>query len=219
MSYLTRVRQLAQPSVLRTVPQTLRERLGSSEEAYVLRRDLDAPHVAPAAKIEISVRPLVEADVPKVFGEDSGLPSEYMFQVRRRRLLESGIGTCYAAVAADDEPCYVQWLMGAEENARIRDYYGGSFPEVEPGTMLLEGAFTPTAFRGKGIMGAAMSLIAEKAADTGSRYVITVVDVDNIPSLRGCEKANFFPHQRRTLTWRLFRRDVRFEILSVADRS
>jgi len=45
------------------------------------------------------------------------------------------------------------------------------------------------------------------------------VDVDNIPSLRGCEKANFFPYQRRTLTWRLFRRDVGFEILSVADRS
>src|SRR3954453_1291420 len=69
--------------------------------------------------------------------------------------------------------------MGEQDNARIQSYFGGAFPVLEPGTALLEGAFTPAPFRGKGIMGLAMSLIAEKAADLDSRYVITVVGTDN----------------------------------------
>ena len=48
--------------------------------------------------------------------------------------------------------------MGEQDNARIQSYFGGAFPILEPGTALLEGAFTPPPFRGKGIMGLAMSL-------------------------------------------------------------
>jgi hypothetical protein len=109
--------------------------------------------------------------------------------------------------------------MGEQDNARIQSYFGGAFPILEPGTALLEGAFTPPPFRGKGIMGLAMSLIAEKATDLGSRYVITVVGTDNIPSLKGCEKANFFPHLNREVAWSLLRRTVRFEPVGAASLS
>lgn len=177
----------------------------------VLRRDLEVPHTPPSAAMDIAVRPLTEADVPKVLNTaDASSSDDVLVQSRRRWLWESGLGTCYAAVTADDEPCYVQWLMGEQQNARIQSYFGGAFPVLRPGTALLEGAFTPPAFRGKGIMGAAMSLIAEKASELDSRYVITIVGTDNAPSLKGCQKANFFPYMRRDVTWHMLRRRIRF---------
>ncbi len=212
MTYATRIRASLGPSMIRSSMRVARHRVRSTEHAVVLRRDLDVPHTPPSAAIDITVRPLTDAEVPKVFDTaDAPSSDDVLVQTRRRWLMESGLGTCYAAVTADDEPCYVQWLMGAQQNARIQSYFGGAFPVLGPGTALLEGAFTPPAFRGKGIMGAAMSLIAEKASDLDSRYVITVVGTDNVPSLKGCHKANFFPYMHRDVTWHMLRRTTRFE--------
>jgi hypothetical protein len=65
-------------------------------------------------------------------------------------------------------------------------------------------------------MGLAMSLIAEKAADLESRYVITLVGTDNIPALKGCEKVNFFPYPNREVAWSMLRRKVTFESVAAA---
>jgi GNAT superfamily N-acetyltransferase len=212
MTQFVKIRECLRPSMLRPSIDVVRQRIRSHEQAIVLRRDLEAPHTRPKAAIDITVRPLTEADVPKILHAGREVPADdVLYRSRRRWLLESGLGTCYAAVTAEDEPCYVQWLMGEQDNARIQSYFGGAFPVLEPGTALLEGAFTPPQFRGKGIMGLAMSLIAEKATDLGARYVITVVGTDNYPSLKGCEKANFFPYLYREVTWSMLRRRVTFE--------
>ena len=180
--------------MIRPSINVVRQRIHSTEQAIVLRRDLEAPHTRPKAAIDIHVRPLTEADVPKILhAGEAASADDVLYRSRRRRPLESGLGTCFAAVTASDEPCYVQWLMGEQDNAQIQSYFGGAFPILEPGTALLEGAFTPAPFRGKGIMGLAMSLIAEKAADLESRYVITVVGTDNIPSLKGCGRGELLP--------------------------
>jgi GNAT superfamily N-acetyltransferase len=78
---------------------------------------------------------------------------------------------------------------------------------------LLEGAHTPVAYRGKGIMAEAMALIAERARDFGARYVLTFVEHDNVASLKGCKKAGFAPHLIRhdqVFLFHLLRR-LRFE--------
>ena len=106
--------------------------------------------------------------------------------------------------------------MGEQDNAQIQSYFGGAFPILEPGTALLEGAFARRLSAVKGIMGLAMSLVAEKAADLDSRYVITVVGTDNITSLKGCEKANFFPYLNREVAWNMLRRRVTFEPVAAA---
>ena len=217
MTHMSKIRECLSPSMIRPSINVVRQRIHSTEQAIVLRRDLEAPHTRPKAAIEIDVRPLTEADVPKILhAGEAASADDVLYRSRRRWLLESGLGTCYAAVTASDEPCYVQWLMGEKDNARIQSYFGGAFPVLEPGTALLEGAFTPAPFRGKGIMGLAMSLIAEKAADLDSRYVITVVGTDNIPSLKGCEKANFFPYLNREVAWSMLRRRVTFEPVAAA---
>ena len=217
MKELAKLRECLRPGMFRPAVNVVRQRMHSTERAIVLRRDLEVPHTPPKAALDVTVRPLVDADVPKILQIGDGASADdVLYRSRRRWLLESGLGTCYAAVTAEDEPCYVQWLMGDRDNARIRSYFGGAFPNLEPGTALLEGAFTPQAFRGKGIMGLAMSLIAEKATDLGARYVVTVVGTDNVPSLKGCAKANFFPHLNREVTWSMLRRRVEFAPVPVA---
>jgi RimJ/RimL family protein N-acetyltransferase len=62
---------------------------------------------------------------------------------------------------------------------------------------LLENAFTPAAFRGQGIMSAAMAQIATQASQMGARWVLTVVSELNLGSIRGCIRAGFRPHLLR----------------------
>jgi hypothetical protein len=115
---------------------------------------------------------MAPGDVEAILPLGPGLPrAEWWEQVTRRRLLEARIGTCHVAAAPDGRPCYMLCVMGHADNARVRRYFGGAFPELAPDEALLEGAFTPAPFRGLGLMAAATALIAERAADIGARRV------------------------------------------------
>jgi RimJ/RimL family protein N-acetyltransferase len=177
------------------------KRIYSETIAYGLRRDLQIPFPSPAAKIPISVRKLVDCDVPILLPDESTLDSRTSWEIRTRRAQhQTQIPQCYVAV---DErartPCYFQWLMGPSHNAEIQSFFEGSFPVLGPDEALLEGAYTPPQYRGMGIMAAAMAQIAERALQFNARYVITFVASDNVPSLKGCVKAGFVPYvERRT---------------------
>ncbi|MCS6880719.1 MAG: hypothetical protein RMK84_11405 [Oscillochloridaceae bacterium] len=107
----------------------------------------------------------------------------------------------------------MQFLIKPADNARVHEYFGGLFPWLAPDEALLEHAFTPEAFQGQGIMAGAMAQIAVKVLDFGARYVLTFVHADNIPALKGCQRAGFAPYILRHERWRLFRRSVVFEAL------
>ncbi|KQT78211.1 GNAT family N-acetyltransferase [Methylobacterium sp. Leaf466] len=173
--------------------------------AFGLRRDLTVPFPAPAARIAITVREATETDAAHLFEhlpEDTD-PADRQELAWRHAHFRNRIPTCYVAIdEATGRPCYVQWLMTASSNAEIQRL--GPFPVLEADEALLENAFTPKAYRGLGIMPAAMAQIAEKGTALGARYVYTFVGDDNIPSLKGCEKAGFSPHLTRTVTTRFF---------------
>ena len=177
-----------------------------------LRRDLSVPFAAPDAKIPIAVRRLEPRDYSLLFDTtDAGLtPEELTLRKARQELADEGIGRGYVAVTETDDPCYVQWLFDPAENDVIRIYFEGVFPPLRKGEALLEGAFTPEQHRGKGIMPAAMARIAEKAADIDARFVITFVADDNIPSLKGCDRAGFKSYTRRVEQWTGIRRSLTF---------
>ena len=83
----------------------------------------------------------------------------------------------------------------------------------------MENAYTPSRYRGLGIMSAAMAQIAERAVDFGASHVITFVDEDNVASLKGCQRAGFNPqllHHRIRVAFGLFKQD-RFEPLTETD--
>jgi hypothetical protein len=112
----------------------------SDSTSLGLRRDLAVPFTGPAA-------------------------DERLWRLAQLRLLRSGLGICYVAVAPDGKPCYMQWVMSSSENARLRAFFGNLYPRLGPDEALLEGASTPEAYRGRGIMGAAMTQVAERAAE------------------------------------------------------
>jgi len=187
-------------------------RLYSNSVSLGLRRDLRAPHAAPAARRPIHVRPLSHDDeLSWLDVREPGLSDAQVYaRLAQVRLLESGIKTCHVAVEPDGKACYMQWLILSCEYQRVCAFFGNLYPRLAPDEALLEGAYTPEAYRGQGIMAAAMAQIAERADQFGARWVVTFVDETNAASLKGCARAGFVPYVRRDERFRLFRRHVSF---------
>jgi len=202
------------PEILGLIDEVKR-RLYSTERSMCLRRDLGAPFDSPQAAVKVSITPLNEKHAEKLFELES--PNQDLSAVKdlinRLNLYRARIGTCYTAVDDDGEPCYMQWLIGPHENQKLRELYRDGILQLRADEMLLEGAFTRGAFRGKGIMAAAMAHIAENGKGAGVRWVITVVKEDNIPSLKGCKKAGFEAYMLKTTQWRFFKSTSRYEVL------
>lgn len=219
-TFIGDLRTMAKPRNVRSLAHQLRRRIRSDELQYGLRRDLEEQFEAPPAKIALTVRPLRESDLPLLLGTDSEQISDRgsWVRVQRRRFAGEGIGQCWVAATEEDEPCYMQWLLPSTGNAQIERYFHGGFPVLADDEALLEYAFTPEAYQGKGIMPAAMARIAEKAVDLGARRVITFVDHENVPALKGCQRSGFRPYLLRNDRWRLFRRHVSFQPLPAGTR-
>jgi GNAT superfamily N-acetyltransferase len=186
--------------------------LYSDSESVGLRRDLRAPCLAPSAKRPLQVRPLTPGDeLAWLDVREPGLSDDQVYsRLGQARLLRSGIQTCHVAVEPDGTACYMQWLILSNQNEQVRAFFGNLYPRLAPDEALLEGAYTPEAYRGQGIMAAAMAQIAERADQFGARWVLTFVDEGNVASLKGCARAGFVPYVRRHERFRLFRRYVSF---------
>lgn len=193
----------------------LRTKAWSTERALGLSRDLAVPFQAPEALIPIAVRPIEPADVRALLDvTEAGISvTERRDRTMRLHLLDAGFSSCFVATTADDQACYIQWLISPGENSLLRKSFDGLFPPLADNEILLEGAYTPVAFRGQRIMPAAMALIAGKAAELGASRVLTFVGEDNIPSLKGCKRAGFSPSLRREAIHRLGYRRMVFSSL------
>jgi acyl carrier protein/GNAT superfamily N-acetyltransferase len=177
----------------------IRTCLYSNKDTFGLLRDLDIVFESTNAKIDFTIRLFKDNDI-------NTLKESY----RHERLVKKNISSCFVAVTKENIPCYRQWLIGSQENIRIKKYFGNLFPKLKENEALMEGAFTHPSFRGIGIMPAAMSRIAEKGKDVGASKIITFVDIDNIPSLRSCKESGFAPYILRKEKWLFFRRSVSF---------
>lgn len=186
---------------------------------YGLRRDLEQSIDRPSAKIPIDVRPLAEADLDILLPVSNGMQmAERLDIVWRRGFHRKVPRGCHVAVDLNTgRPCYMQWLIGPSENELVRRL--GGFPDLAADEALLENAYTPSSHRGLGIMSAAMAMIAERAEGLGARYVHTFVGTDNPASLKGCQRAGFYPHIMHCRTQHGFGVFVRnsFEPLSQDD--
>ncbi len=195
----------------RVVLHAMGTRLRSDTIAVGLRRDLTVPHPVPPAKIPLQVRPLESGDDLSMLDISPDTPPDQVpGLVAQRRLLASALPTCWVAIAPNGKVCYMQWLTTSQDNERIHGRWGDLFPILGQDEALLEGAYTGHAYRGQGIMAHAMARIAEGARDFGARWVLTFVGESNVASLKGCAKAGFVRYVRRTESWRLMRRRVRF---------
>lgn len=189
-------------------------RLHSESLSFGLQRDLHKPFENPSAKIKIDIRHLQEDDVKVLLGEEvSGMVNPRIIS-SQCALINAKIPTCFVAVTTTDKPCYMQWLIGSEDNDQIQSHFKGVFPQLKKREALLEGAYGNPKFRGLRIMPAAMAQIAEKASLINARWVNTFVDVTNIASLKGCRRSGFEPYLLRKERWFLFRLTISFHHLT-----
>lgn len=199
---------VAKKGEIKEIIQEAQQRVYSSATSLILRRDLSKPLKPPAAKQPITVRPIRDSDLSRIMKE----------RPRRYPVLRANIPTCYVAESTDGQLCYMQWLIGPDEQRRLRPYFKGELKELLADEVLLEFAYTFEKFRGQGVMAAAMATIAEQRIPAGARWALTYVKDDNVASLKGCAKAGFRPYMMREEQWRFFRLRQSFRLLSEGAR-
>lgn len=180
-----------------------------------LRRDLTVPFSTPLPKIPIRLREFRLEDTATLFPSTDGAEAERECKdvMWRLRSVEAGVlrSRCFVAVdETSDRPCHSQWLTQGYSDA-IRT--AASLPVLSNDEALLENAYTPSAYRGMGIMAAVTDRIAELAAERGLRFVVACIDHRNTASLRGGQHAGLSPYRiaiQRQYGFGLFRR-LRFE--------
>lgn len=207
---LMRASQLLRTGRYSVLFNELRKQFNSESLSLGLQKDLKQYFPLPKAKINISIRGCENEDIDELLGPDTQDPLERRAISDQKGILNAAIPGCFVAVADDGRPCYMQWLISSECNDVVAGHFGGLFPSLKKSEALLEGAYTPPAFRGKGIMSAAMAQIANKASDNNANIVCTFVDINNIASLKGCKRAGFTPYVLRKERWFMFHRTITF---------
>ena len=183
---------------VKTIFEECRNRLYSKKTQLLLRRDLTVPLAQrPQSKMPIQIRELREADIPKAFAPVAA----------RLPALRAGLKTCYLGVTDNGDICYMQWLIDSSQN-HLRPRVVGL--ALQPDEVLLEWAYTFEQYRGLGVMASAMAQIAERGAMAGARWALTLVDQDNIASLKGCRNAGFRPYQFHEERWRMMRQHLSY---------
>ena len=171
----------------------------------------------PSASTPLTIREFRKTDINLLtLGKTGrGDMTAVVDRITRMKAIEASVPThIYVALADDGFPCFIQFMISSADNDKLRAYYKGYFLPLQGDEVLLEGAFVPAWHRGKGIMGCAMSQIAERGRTIGARWAITYVRASNLPSVRGCLASGFHPYVRREATWRALSREVSFTPLS-----
>jgi hypothetical protein len=190
-------------------------RINSDTYSIGLRRDLLMPFTPKKAEIPLTIRPLEDEDIPKIFDfENPNTSKQYKRDLLyRMEHLFADISTCYVAVTADDMAVYIQWLIPPAENEKIQAHFNGTFPVLAPDEILLESALTLEQFRNQGIRSYAMAKIGAFGRELGARWAVTFIADHNIPSLKGAKNAGFVPYMVRHERWFLFFRSLTFSKL------
>jgi hypothetical protein len=187
----------------------LLQALWSEHRVVCLRRDLEQTLDAPPTPVQITVRPLEDRDLETLFAP-SPVPGDADIQAERRGWIESGLPGCHVAVVDGTTPCFMQWLLRAEDNDRIRDIFGGFLPVLDDDTVQLEGAYTPPRFRRLPVMPAAMSEIALLGRSAGARRAQVFIGEENASMIKAARMAGFVPYAIRTERRRLLGRSMHF---------
>lgn len=180
----------------------------STAEDYGLRRDLSVPFRPEPARLPLRVRPLQNADLDLLFDASAG-DSPVQLQ-RQRRLLDSGIPTCWVAVDPDNRPCFMTWLIQPEQNAAMRAEMGPTFRPLAPDEVFLESGFTPRRYRGLRVGPEAVTRILEEAPPR-ARWAWAYTAVDNLAAQKSLTRSGFVPEVVLRSRWRLFRHSTDLE--------
>jgi GNAT superfamily N-acetyltransferase len=193
--------------------------LWKKHTVYGVMRDVSVPwRLNKNPPFRLNLRRIENEDVSELFRVSSRLNAEGVAErLKRYFLYTADIDTCYVAVDENNRLYHVHWLIDASQNNKLLDYFSGGFPVLKDDEMLLEGGFTPEAYRGKSLMSWTMATLAEKAREMGFAKAIGFIRADNIPSLKASIAAGYKPYCIRIDIWRLLQRKIVFRTLSTSE--
>lgn len=174
----------------------LQRQLRQDWTSYGLMRDLRTHIPIKRHSTGYKVRPYEQRDLEPLLSRDliNATRLERKDILHRYAHLAENIPTCY--VVEDQtigEPVFIQWLMTERSNNSISRFFKGRFPKLSPNEALLENAYIPKHHRGKGVMVQALLVMSEFATAEGFGWLATFVAKENLPSLKGCLRAGFYP--------------------------
>lgn len=190
------------------IVQGFTTRLYSDVKSYGLEQFAYSVKSNPLLTDELNIRHFTMNDVNRL--------NENM---RHIRLVNENIPTCYIAENKEKTPVFRQWLFKYDQNHRVKNYFGGIFPELQSDEALLEGGFTHDKFRGLRIMAKGILNILDLEENKDINRFITFVDITNISSIKGLQRAGFTAFCIRHEKWRFFRRKVFFSPISSEEKS
>lgn len=193
--------------------------LYSDATATGLARSLETPLVARRPRQALTVRPMAPHE-QNAFTDTRGARGEgALVRINARHLFKTGIQTCYVAVIEDGTPCYMQYLIGPDQNHKLAEAFGELMPPLAPDEALLEFAFALERYRTLGAMPAVVPELALQAQANGVRRLVTWVPDRNQQVLRYFERNGFIPFAIRKERYRLFRRAVHVDPTAPTARS
>jgi len=190
----------------KTIFKACLNRFYANKVSYVLRRDLSLPIEKVQINVPLKLRPLINADIPillNYFGneiEGRGI----IYRSFLTQLLKADIQKGYVSVINEKETCGVAWLIGSSENKKIRFCFGKRLPEIKENEVLLEGGFTIERYRNLGIQRWRNAKLIEIAAESGAKWALSIIDKNNLTSLRNNLKNKFKIFQMKEDRWRFF---------------
>lgn len=183
---------LARHAGWQTAAHKATEQVWGSRVYFALRCDLERlpPQRPSALALDMAPRDCstfdaLDHELPRTHGTD------YLEVLLRLWLCEAGIRELFVGDGPDGQPAYCQWLVRQRDQWRLHDHAPGRYPVLRADEVLLEGAYTFSAYRRRGAMADGMWQLLARAQDEGARAAITYVADDNRASLRGCAAVGF----------------------------
>lgn len=201
------------PALVRRVGPALTLRIGAEQVWHTklflgLRCDLARlPDVPPAKEAIVMQRRGTfeyggfEQELTRAMGRD------YIEVLFRIRSCSASVEALYAADGSDRGPAYAQWLVRPADQELLHRHAPGRYAVLGTNEVLLEGAYTFSAYRRMGIMVDGMAQLLRIASSEGFQTATTYVSVDNLSSLRGCSRVGFTLDHVRHNVRRLGRRE------------
>jgi RimJ/RimL family protein N-acetyltransferase len=181
------------------------EHLWGSREFFGLRNDLSALPLPGPAPLCLN-RSLHDArkfdgfsaDLKRTRGKD------YLETVLRVSMCDAGLETLYVWTGPDGSAAYAQWVFTDRNQHLLHAHQPNRYPNLKPGEVLLEGAYTFAPYRGQGVMKQAVLELLYLLREQGTQSVLVYVASGNYPSLRASARLGYTLDHIRCNTSRLW---------------
>lgn len=183
-------------------------RLFSKESTYLMIKKIECIETEIISVHTNNVRAIELSDFKYLFGNNLSDKNEFLEKYRRLLLFYAEVSSGYVACDIDNRPIYVQWMIGAQNNSKLKQIYGEGYEPLANDEILIAGVYTRAHLRGKNIMMEGFYKILNFINRDKIVYLKAYVRSNNQASLKAFAKLGFKASKIREDRWFLFKRKM-----------